>query len=172
MDGWIGGDAAWAGAGLGLEELVQYAEAQALAACLQCQRVIHHQLTYSLTHPPIQNPYAHTHSPEAKPIIISNPTVSKAKEAAAKFNLPEFTDDAMKVGRERLLDPSKVGDGLGCPLSKPGSRKSKSVRHTLTGFLHIPHTPIHTPQVINHPDVDAVWICSPSQYHADQIKVG
>eukprot|EP00310_Coccolithus_braarudii_P023452 CAMPEP_0183340224 /NCGR_PEP_ID=MMETSP0164_2-20130417/6848_1 /TAXON_ID=221442 /ORGANISM="Coccolithus pelagicus ssp braarudi, Strain PLY182g" /LENGTH=415 /DNA_ID=CAMNT_0025510325 /DNA_START=39 /DNA_END=1286 /DNA_ORIENTATION=- len=24
--------------------------------------------------------------------------------------------------------------------------------------------------VINHPDVEAVWICSPSQYHADQIK--
>ena len=36
-------------------------------------------------------------SPEAKPIIISNPTVAKAKEAAAKFNLPEYTDDAMKV---------------------------------------------------------------------------
>ena len=25
-------------------------------------------------------------------------------------------------------------------------------------------------EVINNPDVDAVWICSPSQYHADQIK--
>ena len=25
-------------------------------------------------------------------------------------------------------------------------------------------------QVINHPAVDAVWICSPSQYHAQQIK--
>ena len=25
-------------------------------------------------------------------------------------------------------------------------------------------------EVINSPDVDAVWICSPSQYHADQIK--
>jgi predicted dehydrogenase len=24
--------------------------------------------------------------------------------------------------------------------------------------------------VITDPDVDAVWICSPSQYHADQIK--
>lgn len=24
--------------------------------------------------------------------------------------------------------------------------------------------------VITNPDVDAVWICSPSQYHADQIK--
>jgi len=25
-------------------------------------------------------------------------------------------------------------------------------------------------EVINHPDVEAVWICSPSQFHADQIK--
>ena len=25
--------------------------------------------------------------------------------------------------------------------------------------------------VINDPDVDAVWICSPSQFHADQIKM-
>ena len=25
-------------------------------------------------------------------------------------------------------------------------------------------------EVINDPDVDAVWICSPSQYHAEQIK--
>lgn len=24
--------------------------------------------------------------------------------------------------------------------------------------------------VITHPDVDAVWICSPSQYHADQVR--
>lgn len=25
-------------------------------------------------------------------------------------------------------------------------------------------------EVINHPDVQAVWVCSPSQFHADQIK--
>ncbi|CAM9196965.1 unnamed protein product [Ectocarpus sp. 6 AP-2014] len=56
----------------------------------------------------------------AKPIIISNPTVSKAEAAASKFNVAEFSSDAKDV--------------------------------------------------INHPDVDAVWICSPSQFHADQIK--
>ena len=55
----------------------------------------------------------------ANPIIISNPTVSKAKAAAEKFRLPEHTADAMDV--------------------------------------------------INHPDVEAVWICSPSQFHAEQI---
>lgn len=25
-------------------------------------------------------------------------------------------------------------------------------------------------EVIHHPDVQAVWVCSPSQFHADQIK--
>ena len=57
---------------------------------------------------------------DAKPIIISNPTVSKAKAAAEKFNLPEFSESDSDV--------------------------------------------------INHPDVEAVWICSPSNFHADQIK--
>jgi myo-inositol 2-dehydrogenase / D-chiro-inositol 1-dehydrogenase len=57
---------------------------------------------------------------DAKPIIISNPTVAKAQAAAEQFNVPEWTASA--------------------------------------------------DDVINHPDVDAVWICSPSQYHADQIK--
>ena len=56
----------------------------------------------------------------AKAVIISNPTVSKAEAAAAKFKLDQFTGDAMEV--------------------------------------------------INNPEVEAVWICSPSQFHADQIK--
>ncbi|CAN0094401.1 unnamed protein product, partial [Discosporangium mesarthrocarpum] len=56
----------------------------------------------------------------SKPIIISNPTVEKAKAAAEKYNVPEWS----------------------------GNDKD----------------------VIDHPDVDAVWICSPSQFHADQIK--
>uniref|UniRef100_A0A6V1RSK2 Gfo/Idh/MocA-like oxidoreductase N-terminal domain-containing protein n=1 Tax=Heterosigma akashiwo TaxID=2829 RepID=A0A6V1RSK2_HETAK len=58
--------------------------------------------------------------PDATPIIISNPTVSKAEAAAKQYNVPKWTGDAMEV--------------------------------------------------ITNPDVDAVWICSPSQYHADQIK--
>ena len=56
----------------------------------------------------------------ANPVIISNPTVSKAKAAADKYKLPKYSSDAMDV--------------------------------------------------INDPDVEAVWICSPSNVHADQIK--
>lgn len=61
-----------------------------------------------------------TKAPGVTPVIISNPTVSKAEKAAKQFNLPKFTSDAMDI--------------------------------------------------IKDPDVDAVWICSPSQFHADQIK--
>jgi len=55
----------------------------------------------------------------AKCQIISNPTISKAKDAATTYNVPEWTGDA--------------------------------------------------DDVINHPDVEAVWICSPSSFHAEQI---
>jgi myo-inositol 2-dehydrogenase/D-chiro-inositol 1-dehydrogenase len=61
-----------------------------------------------------------TKAPNVTPVIVSNPTVSKAEKAAADFGVPRFTADAMDV--------------------------------------------------ITDPEVDAVWICSPSQFHADQIK--
>jgi len=61
-----------------------------------------------------------TKAPNVTPVIVSNPTVSKAEAAAKQFGVPRFTGDAMDV--------------------------------------------------ITDPDVDAVWICSPSQYHAEQIK--
>lgn len=57
--------------------------------------------------------------PAARPVIISNPTISKAKAAAATYPGMAWTDSDMDV--------------------------------------------------ILHPDVDAVWICSPSQFHAQQI---
>lgn len=61
-----------------------------------------------------------TKAPNVRPVIVSNPTVSKAEAAAKQYGVPKFTADAMDV--------------------------------------------------ITDPEVDAVWICSPSQYHADQIK--
>mmetsp|Transcript_38066 Transcript_38066/g.127396 ORF Transcript_38066/g.127396 Transcript_38066/m.127396 type:complete len:510 (-) Transcript_38066:213-1742(-) len=57
--------------------------------------------------------------PDARPVIISNPTLSKAKAAAETYPGMAWTSDDTEV--------------------------------------------------INHPDVDAVWICSPSQFHAEQI---
>jgi len=59
-------------------------------------------------------------APGVIPVVISNPTISKAEAAAKQYNVARFTDDAMDV--------------------------------------------------ITDPEVDAVWICSPSQFHAEQIK--
>ena len=56
----------------------------------------------------------------ARVVIVSNPTLEKAKAAADEFGVPEYTASASEV--------------------------------------------------INHPDVEAVWICSPSAFHAEQIK--
>jgi len=61
-----------------------------------------------------------TKAPNVTPVIVSNPTVSKAKAAAAQYGVARFTEDAMDV--------------------------------------------------ITDPEVDAVWICSPSSFHAEQIK--
>lgn len=61
-----------------------------------------------------------TKAPNVRPVIVSNPTVSKAEKASKDYGVPRFTGDAMEV--------------------------------------------------ITDPEVDAVWICSPSQYHAEQIK--
>lgn len=57
----------------------------------------------------------------ARVVIVSNPTVSKAEEAARKYGVAEWTSSAEEV--------------------------------------------------IKHPDVEAVWICSPSSYHAEQINL-
>jgi len=61
-----------------------------------------------------------TKCPNVTPVIVSNPTVAKAEEAAKQYNVARFTADAMDV--------------------------------------------------ITDPEVDAVWICSPSQFHPEQIK--
>ena len=37
--------------------------------------------------------------------------------------------------------------------------------------FNVPFSSSDAMDVITHPDVDAVWICSPSQYHADQVSL-
>jgi len=61
-----------------------------------------------------------TKAPNVTPVIISNPTVSKAEAAASQYGVSKFSSEAMDV--------------------------------------------------ITDPEVDAVWICSPSSFHAEQIK--
>ena len=56
----------------------------------------------------------------ARVVIVSNPTIDKAQDAAALYGVPEYTASA--------------------------------------------------DEVIEHPEVEAVWICSPSSFHAEQIR--
>jgi hypothetical protein len=42
-----------------------------------------------------------TKAPGVTPVIVSNPTVSKAEAAAKQYNVPRFTNDAMEV----ITDP-------------------------------------------------------------------
>jgi myo-inositol 2-dehydrogenase / D-chiro-inositol 1-dehydrogenase len=42
-----------------------------------------------------------TKAPGVTPVIVSNPTVSKAEAAAKQYNIPRFTNDAMDV----ITDP-------------------------------------------------------------------
>jgi myo-inositol 2-dehydrogenase / D-chiro-inositol 1-dehydrogenase len=46
----------------------------------------------------------------------------------------------------------------------------ESVLKEVTATYGVPNYTLNADEVINHPDVEAVWICSPSQFHADQIK--
>lgn len=36
--------------------------------------------------------------------------------------------------------------------------------------FNVPYSTVDAMDVITHPEVDAVWICSPSQFHADQVR--
>ena len=42
-----------------------------------------------------------TKAPGVTPVMISNPTISKAEAAAKQYNVPRFTNDAMEV----ITDP-------------------------------------------------------------------
>jgi hypothetical protein len=42
-----------------------------------------------------------TKAPGVTPVMVSNPTVSKAEAAAKQYNVPRFTNDAMEV----ITDP-------------------------------------------------------------------
>jgi predicted dehydrogenase len=61
-----------------------------------------------------------------------------------------------------------------CPKAKVvsigGSSKEDTVR-ALAGKYNVPHYSKDANEVIRHPSVQAVWICSPSQYHAQQIRL-
>eukprot|EP00962_Isochrysis_galbana_P044471 scaffold17265_cov101-Isochrysis_galbana.AAC.3 len=61
-----------------------------------------------------------------------------------------------------------------CPKAKVtsigGSSSEETVR-ALAQKYNVAHYSKDADEVIRHPSVQAVWICSPSQYHAQQIRL-
>lgn len=62
-------------------------------------------------------------------------------------------------------------------LLTPRTLRTAPTTHTPPTLLTLSPPPLcslrdsaHSQDVINDPEVEAVWICSPSQFHADQIK--
>jgi hypothetical protein len=50
------------------------------------------------------------------------------------------------------------------------SNPTESKARAAADKFKLPEATSDAMAVINHPEVEAVWICSPSQYHAEQIK--
>ena len=73
---------------------------------------------------------------------------------------------AGRIGLVHLEALSSCDSAKAVIISNPTVSKAQAAaeKYRLEGFTG------DADEVINHPDVEAVWICSPSQFHADQIK--
>ena len=73
---------------------------------------------------------------------------------------------AGRIGLVHLEALSKCENAQAVIISNPTVSKAQAAaeKYKLPAFSG------DADDVINHPDVEAVWICSPSSFHADQIK--
>ncbi len=87
-----------------------------------------------------------------RPVIVSDINGTVLRRTMEKYRVEQFTLDPMEVttiNQYRSVPVSPILHSLNSPPQN----------------LNVANL-----QVINHPEVDAVWICSPSQFHEDQIK--
>lgn len=73
---------------------------------------------------------------------------------------------AGRIGLVHLEALSKCPDVNTVIISNPTVAKAEAAAKA----YNVPNFSSSDKDVIENPDVDAVWICSPSSYHADQIK--
>lgn len=73
---------------------------------------------------------------------------------------------AGRIGVVHLEALTSCADANAVIISNPTVSKAEAAAKA----FNVPHWTADADEVINHPDVEAVWICSPSSYHADQIK--
>ncbi|KAJ8601884.1 hypothetical protein CTAYLR_002640 [Chrysophaeum taylorii] len=70
-----------------------------------------------------------------------------------------------RIGLVHLDTLSRASGARVVIVSNPTVEKAESAAK----LFGVPEWTSDAEKVINHPDVEAVWICSPSSYHADQI---
>ena len=107
------------------------------------------------------------------PAVRSAPAVQRAPAAAMKITGPDADGvlgvgviGAGRIGIVHLEALAQCETANAVIISNPTVSKAEAAckKYKLQDFSG------DAMDVINHPDVEAVWICSPSQFHADQIK--
>lgn len=93
-------------------------------------------------------------------------TISPVASARAMSTLKVGVIGAGRIGQVHLDTLASV------PGVKPViiSDVVEPVLKDVTTKYNVPNYTLDANEVINHPETEAIWICSPSQFHADQIK--
>ena len=104
------------------------------------------------------------------PPAVSSPRLQRRADAQMKLAddgvLGVGVIGAGRIGLVHLEALSKCESAQAIIISNPTVSKAQAAaeKYKLPAFSG------EADDVINHPDVEAVWICSPSAFHADQIK--
>ena len=97
-----------------------------------------------------------TKAPGVIPVMVSNPTISKAEKGSYSYY------SSLQVHEIQLHNRS---------VAKTNTHmRSSLIFIAAAKQYNVPRFTDNAMEVITDPNVDAVWICSPSQFHAEQIK--
>jgi len=108
--------------------------------------------------------------------VRATPIVLRAAAPSLSISTPRAIGEPIRVG---IVGCGRIGivhlETLRkCPKAKVVSIGGSSREETVSALAEkygIAHFAKDADEVIRNPDVDAVWICSPSQYHAAQIRL-
>ncbi|EOD26432.1 hypothetical protein EMIHUDRAFT_427003 [Emiliania huxleyi CCMP1516] len=108
--------------------------------------------------------------------VRATPIVLRAAAPSLSISTPRAVGEPIRVG---IVGCGRIGivhlETLRkCPKAKVVSIGGSSREETVSALAEkygIAHFAKDADEVIRNPDVDAVWICSPSQYHAAQIRL-
>ena len=92
-------------------------------------------------------------------------TVRRAASAAPEMVVKVGVIGAGRIGLVHLEALSQTQDAECVIISNPTVSKAEAAAKQ----YFVPEWSADSDDVINHPDVQAVWICSPSSFHAEQI---